>query len=152
MTATCLGCGDPAPWGEPCPRCGILAREQAAAVEFVVPGRPVPWARTSSRGGQRFTPKRQRDHGALVAQLAKVQVRSRMLDGPVAVELEFRYPNPQRPTRAYPRGDVDNLAKLVLDACQGILFPDDDYVVSLSTRKRYAPAAGTLVRCSPVPM
>ena len=52
--------------------------------------------------------------------------------------------------RAYPpdrrRRDVDNLAKLVLDALQGHLFTDDALCVRLITSKEYGPVGEVFVR------
>lgn len=50
------------------------------------------------------------------------------LPGPVRVELRFWRAN-ARPC------DIDNLAKLVLDALNGACWPDDSQVVSLEAHK-----------------
>lgn len=41
--------------------------------------------------------------------------------------------------------DADNIAKTVLDACNGILFEDDKQVCDLAVRKRYGEVAGVAV-------
>lgn len=43
-------------------------------------------------------------------------------------------------------GDVDNLAKAVLDALNGLLYVDDKQVVELRSRKRYGLEPRTEVR------
>lgn len=37
----------------------------------------------------------------------------------------------------YPRGDVDNYAKLVLDACNGLFYVDDSQIHTLTASKSY---------------
>lgn len=69
-------------------------------------------------------------------------------DGPVEVGISFVLPRPKclcrkkDPPGRLPcskkLGDVDNLAKAVLDACQGICFVDDFQVWSLFVTKEYA--------------
>lgn len=41
--------------------------------------------------------------------------------------------------------DVDNLAKLVMDALNGVAYADDKQIYSLSVSKIYSPVAGTSV-------
>lgn len=42
---------------------------------------------------------------------------------------------PKTSEKDWPRGDVDNYAKGVLDACNGVLWEDDDSIVHLTTAK-----------------
>lgn len=61
------------------------------------------------------------------------------LKGPLGVELEVICKKPQRPTKTFPRGDVDNYAKAALDAVNDAqLWGDDDQVQRLIVSKRYA--------------
>lgn len=50
----------------------------------------------------------------------------------------------------YPTGkpDADNLAKLVLDALNGVFYLDDKQVVDLFVRKRYMPIPGLHIQIS----
>ncbi|KAF0134886.1 MAG: endodeoxyribonuclease RusA [Methylocystaceae bacterium] len=41
--------------------------------------------------------------------------------------------------------DADNIAKLVTDACNEIVFEDDAQVAELTVQKRYGPLAGVTV-------
>lgn len=43
------------------------------------------------------------------------------------------------------RPDIDNLAKLVLDAANGVLWVDDSQIVSLTLTKSYKATPGTLI-------
>lgn len=47
-----------------------------------------------------------------------------------------------------PRTDVDNIAKLVLDALQGHAFPDDSRCVSLNVSKHWSDIEGVHVNLS----
>jgi len=67
-------------------------------------------------------------------------------DGPVCLRLTFFMPRPKRlmrkkdPDKAIPapvRPDLDNLAKAVLDALEGLAFDNDSQVVGLDLRKLY---------------
>lgn len=42
---------------------------------------------------------------------------------------------PKTSEKDWPRGDVDNYAKGILDACNGVLWADDDSIVHLITTK-----------------
>src|SRR5262249_42208507 len=56
----------------------------------------------------------------------------------VRVKLLFESRKPEKPVNWYPsRSDVDNYAKLALDACNGLLWKDDRQIVSLSMTKAY---------------
>lgn len=45
----------------------------------------------------------------------------------------------KRSIRHYPRGDVDNFCKLIFDSLNGILWYDDDQIISSEIHKRYGP-------------
>ncbi|MFB3079573.1 MAG: RusA family crossover junction endodeoxyribonuclease, partial [Lysobacterales bacterium] len=65
-------------------------------------------------------------------------------DGPVAVTMCFNLERPKTVTEKrllpWTKPDLDNLAKAVLDACNGILWEDDARICDLILRKRYSPA------------
>lgn len=70
-----------------------------------------------------------------------------LLTGPVSVSMVFGIQRPKSAPkkRAHPlsrvhpiaKPDVDKLARLVLDACTGVLWCDDSRVVQLAARKEY---------------
>lgn len=89
-------------------------------------------------------------------QMVAAKVRSHMkingiemIEGPLVVHLNFYFKPPKSYTKKklklieegklhYTKlGDVDNLAKGVLDGCNKILFKDDAQVVSLTSSKYY---------------
>lgn len=102
-----------------------------ARLDFVVPGSPVPKARArvvlTPRGKARaFTPAKTVDYERTVATYALV-ARQRCaawpLGGLYAVTIEVR--------RIQQRGDLDNIIKSALDACNGVLWVDDAQVVEI---------------------
>ncbi|MDB5593734.1 MAG: endodeoxyribonuclease RusA [Hyphomicrobiales bacterium] len=129
------------------------------SVAFSIPGEPIAFARSGGRGTVRFTPKRQRDHMALI-QLAA----HRAMDGqaPMAGALRMSI----RATYIVPKGwsrkrsaeakwrtsrpDVDNIAKLIADAINAIVYEDDAQVAALHVEKRYGPLPGIVVTVEPL--
>jgi crossover junction endodeoxyribonuclease RusA len=90
---------------------------------FTVKGNPLPKARARGGKGHHYTPKATRDAEAWVKLHAK-RACVPCLAGPVKLSLSFYRAN------AVPC-DVDNLAKLVSDALNGLAFEDDRQVVWL---------------------
>ena len=58
---------------------------------------------------------------------------------PLEVSISCFATKPRTSKLAYPRPDVDNLAKSVLDASNGILWQDDTLIVDLRVTKAWAP-------------
>jgi len=130
-------------YGDPKP----LARHQTRVVK--VKGKPA-WA-------QQFDPKKNVDNKAYVRQAAAIAMRDAglgtLFDGPLDVTLEFwqlqpkskRVANPGRvkpenlPARMFPVGkpDLDNLVKLVLDACNEVVWADDKTICAMTVQKFY---------------
>jgi Holliday junction resolvase RusA-like endonuclease len=52
----------------------------------------------------------------------------------------------ERPTT---KPDADNVAKVVADACNGVVWVDDAQVVELSVSKRYSSTPGVMVEVRP---
>lgn len=119
----------------------------------VAKGRP----RFSRKSGRTYTPaKTETAERVLRAQLlsSAEELQSLPFYGALGVRAEFVLPVPQswsKKERAAAldgtrlptsRPDVDNFAKLVLDAANGVLWPDDSAVVELSVSKRYGAEPG----------
>jgi Holliday junction resolvase RusA-like endonuclease len=76
---------------------------------------------------------------------------------PLAGAIELRIRATYRPPTSWPKvraagarwrtskPDADNLAKLVADSCNEIVFADDAQVASLIVQKTYGPIAGVTV-------
>jgi Holliday junction resolvase RusA-like endonuclease len=125
-----------------------------SGVAFTIPGDPVAFARSGGNGKVRFTPKKQRDFMALV-QLAAYQAMNGQppLEGAIDLKIRavYRVPTSWPKKKAAEakwrtsKPDADNIAKLVSDACNEIVFGDDAQVANLQVQKRYGPIAGVTV-------
>ena len=135
-------------------------------IEFFVPGTPVgkgrPRAARRGAGVVMFTPGKTADYEALVAATAAAALAGdapthQLLDGPLEAVLEMRFPVPAswskaRRARALAgaewhtsKPDADNVAKAVLDACNGVVFRDDSQVVILIATKAFSEEPGVRV-------
>ena len=137
-------------------------------IEFFVPGTPVgkgrPRAARRGAGVVMFTPEKTADYEALAAATAAAAMASgapaaahQLLDGPLEAVLEMRFPVPAswskaRRARALAgaewhtsKPDADNVAKAVLDACNGVVFRDDSQVVILIATKAFSEEPGVRV-------
>jgi crossover junction endodeoxyribonuclease RusA len=99
------------------------------AFSFVVPGDPRPKQRPRHGNGHTYTAA-ETVHAENVVKNHARRARAPKLLGPVVLELKFF-----RATRR--RCDLDNLAKLVQDALNGIAYRDDDQIVSLVASKAH---------------
>lgn len=103
------------------------------AAQVVIPVDPIPLARPRVVRGHAFLPERSRQYRAEVQSIIKQMIGSLPpMTGAIRCRLNFyRKFNPT--SRRY--GDVDNHAKAVLDACNGLLLADDSAVVDLHAAK-----------------
>lgn len=60
------------------------------------------------------------------------------LSGGLEVSLWFYCKKPKTTRRVEPRGDVDNYVKAILDSCNEKIWEDDDQILRLTARKRWA--------------
>lgn len=81
--------------------------------------------------------------------IAKTQI-DYPLTGPLRCELVFFIKRPKTVKDKYPTssrtGDVDNHAKAVLDALNGLAYTDDSQIISLTCSKYYRDVSGIEVR------
>lgn len=125
-------------------------------VTIVVPGAPVPKGRprmtTVSGHARAFTPAKTRRYEDLIRlEAGRVMEGRNQLDGPTSVHIRAYVPMPQAIAKSPNKGpmaeagvlrpitkpDVDNFAK-VIDALNGIVWPDDNQVVVLLVEKFYS--------------
>ena len=110
-------------------------------MKYILPIAGVPKGRPRAGRHGVYTPKRTADFEALVKWHLTDQGAT-MCDpaAPLAVWILFSFKRPQRPSR-YPRkGDIDNLAKSILDAANGVLWDDDAQIVILQVFKAWEDA------------
>lgn len=135
-------------------------------IEFFVPGAPVgkgrPRAARRGAGVVMFTPEKTVGYEGLVAATAAAALAGnapthQLLDGPLEAVLEMRFPVPASWSKAKraralagvewhtSKPDADNVAKAVLDACNGVVFRDDAQVVMLTATKLFSEMPGVRV-------
>ena len=131
-------------------------------IEFFVPGQPVPMARPRvTRAGHAYTPKRCAEYKARVAEAAKEAMKGKeMLTGAVQCMILLCYAVPKSYTKGKHlaawhniikpigrnSGDVDNIAKSIMDSCNGICWKDDSQVTLLRVRKMYGSESSARVQ------
>lgn len=74
---------------------------------------------------------------ALPGALMAAGLNSKLL-GPLIVSLLLRVTQPKKTKLEFPKPDVDNYCKSVLDACNGLAWEDDYQVVALHAEKEWA--------------
>jgi len=122
---------------------------------FTVPGDAVPKGRprTARIGGRTITrtPTRTENYEAVIKACAAGQAPPSPLEGPLRVTILEVRRRPQRlnrkrdPDDRMPcdkRPDIDNIAKIVLDALDGWWWHDDGQVCELHATKMYAERGG----------
>ncbi len=57
--------------------------------------------------------------------------------GALHVEITFYCKEPKKPTKEWPRGDIDNYIKALFDSFNGVVWGDDDQVVRVTAEKVY---------------
>ena len=133
-------------------------------IEFFVPGTPVgkgrPRAARRGTGVVMFTPEKTAGYEALVAAAASNAMRAEagpLFTGPLEAALEMRIPIPASWSKAHKaaalagielptsKPDIDNVAKAILDACNGVVFRDDAQVVMLVATKAFSDEPGVRV-------
>ena len=133
-------------------------------IEFFVPGAPIgkerPRAARRGAGVVMFTPEKTAGYEALVAAAASNAMRAEagpLFTGPLEAVLEMRIPIPASWSKAHKaaalagtelptsKPDIDNVAKAILDACNGVVFRDDAQVVVLVATKAFSDEPGVRV-------
>ena len=104
------------------------------------------------RTGQVYTPKATKQYESDIRQAFLRQGGESFAGAPVMVEIEASYPMPKswskrkreetRGTYSDVKVDIDNLAKVIFDAGNGVIWDDDKAVVVLIASKRWADTGG----------
>jgi Holliday junction resolvase RusA-like endonuclease len=128
------------------------------ALEFVVPGVPVPQGSKNPWGGE--ANPHVKSWRQTVAESARRNGNT-LVDGPVAVSVSFVFPRPKKHFRTgklahelrpdAPRWhsstpDLDKLQRAIGDAMKGVLLRDDSQIVFWKARKRYGSWARAEIR------
>lgn len=121
-------------------------------IAFTIPGKPQPKERPRvTKSGYTFTPPRTKEYEAKVIEQAKKSqlLPQSPLTTPLKMILWFYYPIPtswskkkqelarRKQIQPAKRPDIDNLAKLIMDALNGVAYVDDAQIVQLVINKQY---------------
>lgn len=127
-----------------------------AVVRFTVPGDIVPWARAGGHGHIRFTPGPQRSYMAAIRTMAADAMQGQALfDGAVELTITATWLWPKttsKKRRAEPtadhkttRPDAGNIAKLIEDSLNAVVWTDDARVSDTHIFKRYGDKPGVTI-------
>lgn len=107
---------------------------------------PIPKGRPRvTKAGIGYTPKRTREYEQKLKNFLFIQCRFPPWNSAVSISIEFHLPRLKKNSKSTwptPMGDIDNYAKAVLDAANGILFTDDRLIDNLTLRKQYSKTPG----------
>ena len=125
-------------------------------IHFKIEGKPVPQGRPRAArmgaGVRMYDPPKSKAYKQMVAAKVRSYMKINgieMMEEPLIVHLNFYFKPPKSYTKKklklieegklyYTKlGDVDNLAKGLLDGCNKLLFKDDAQIVSLTSSKHY---------------
>lgn len=139
-----------------------------SSLVITIPGVPVPQGRprVNTRRGNVYDPLKSKQEKQRIRAEVALHMRHHrvaILEGALRVSLQFFVPIPKsfskkRRIDAHegrilptPKPDLDNLAKLVLDACNGVVYKDDSCIVDEANSKRYStqPRVVITVECLP---
>ena len=132
-------------------------------INIYVAGQPVGKARPRvTRTGRVYTPTKTMKAEASIQDAAREAMQGQQpMEGPVYVSAAFNMAIPTSWTKGKQtqarndelmptaKPDLDNLAKTILDALNGIVYRDDSQVVQLAISKRYSDQPGTFITIRP---
>jgi Holliday junction resolvase RusA-like endonuclease len=110
-------------------------------ISFIIPGQPVAKGRPRLGRGRVYTPAKTVAYEKVVALAAKAAMRGNMpITGAVSVGIKFFLARPKsnKSTEPVVKPDIDNLAKSVCDALNGIVWKDDSQIVQAKITKEWA--------------
>ena len=127
----------------------VVCNMSGRKVKFTIPGEPVAQGRprSSTRGGfaRAYDPKKSKDAKGVIRMYAEdAMIGQEPLSGPIAMVVKFgialpksqyRKRKPVQKTWRVKKPDLDNLVKLVKDACSGVVFLDDNIIVRTVAEK-----------------
>lgn len=124
--------------------------------EIYIPGTPVAKGRPRVSKYGTYTPKKTADFESYVEYCWAAEYGNiKPSDKPLNVSIVFRMPIPKKTSKKNRAGmvngdirhtkkpDLDNMAKTVLDALNGLAYIDDSQIYSLTLFKTYSEQPGT---------
>lgn len=133
-------------------------------IAFSIPGVCVAKGRARVlKSGRSYTPAKTANYAARVSEIGKLAMgNAPLIDGPMSMSLVVHLPVPASWSKAkrasalngtlmpVSRPDVDNYAKNILDALNGVLWVDDSAVVTMTCAKVYSDNPRAVVSVSPL--
>lgn len=117
---------------------------------ITVHGEPTGKGRPRFGNGHTFTPKKTKEYEELVAWSYKEQHGEIFGETPIDLTIKAYFGIPQSKPLRFKRAakvgmvfptkkpDIDNIIKIIMDALNGVAYPDDKWIVSLSASKEYS--------------
>ena len=137
----------------PLPMAAVPPQAEANAVNFVVTGKPVPYKRVAkaARHNRMYDPRKHQKEAFVEACRDHLPVEP--MDGALRLKVDFKFKRPKSHYRyrkgqerqlkpdakMFPRADVDNLAKFVMDALNKEAYDDDKQIIKLCSSKSFLP-------------
>ena len=119
-------------------------------IKLIIPGEPVAKARPRVTKYGTYTPQKTKDYEELVKWTCRNQYKDKPLEGPLRVDISFYMYIPKNTSKRrrtlkeskiilpVKRPDIDNLAKSITDALNGLVYKDDNQIVELHLYKYYS--------------
>ncbi len=121
-------------------------------ISFSVPGKPVGKARPRFSKNRTYTPKKTVEYEKWVQSCCTMECKNRIpgYTGPIEAQIMAYYPIPKSVSKVKRekmlsgaikpgvKPDLDNVAKSILDALNGVAYYDDNQVTDLKVAKRYS--------------
>lgn len=116
-------------------------------IDPVAKGRP-----RMTRRGNVYTPTKTKTFEKTLKSALSRKYSGAPIDEALFVSISFNIQKPKSVTRNHPsvKSDIDNYAKAVLDAGNGILWKDDAIICELNIEKRYAETGSIEIYLSPI--
>ena len=132
------------------------------SIRFFVPGQPQGKGRArATKTGRMYTPAKTAAYEGLVAHAASLAMDgAALIESACALTVDIAFAIPPSWPKKRRQGaiegkvlptlrpDADNVAKAVLDGCNGVVWRDDCQVVMLQAHKRYSHTPGVTVEVS----
>lgn len=129
--------------------------------EFEVPGEVVgkERPRINTYTGRVYTPNKTKDYEYLVQQYFKLKyLKHEMIEGRASIDIVAYLKIPKSTSKIksqemlenkispIKKPDADNIAKIILDAMNGLVFKDDNQISKISVEKRYGQEEKVIVK------
>lgn len=108
---------------------------------FTIYGKPQGKARPRFSNGHAYTPKQTTDYEKQIKNAFRAAGGQMIESEGVIIEIDVYYKKTaadKKKTSPTKKPDIDNICKIVLDGLNGVAYPDDKQVISLSANKYFA--------------